>query len=72
MDVIVPAIPADYDGYRAALRAFIAEHRPVLEWKQRSGLRVPDRVEDVEALRAYVRAVLRRRVRVGPLPDRAR
>ncbi len=57
MDVIVPAIPADYAGYRAALRSFIAEHRPVLEWKQRSGLRVPESAEDVEALRAYVRSV---------------
>ncbi len=57
MDVIVPAIPESYDGYRGALRAFIATHRPDLEWKQRSGLRVPDRAEDVEALRAYVRAL---------------
>jgi alkylation response protein AidB-like acyl-CoA dehydrogenase len=57
MDVTVPAIPASYDGYRDALRAFIAKHRPELDWKQRSGLRVPDRAEDVEALRTYVRAL---------------
>ncbi len=57
MDVIVPPIPASYDGYRATLRAFIAEHRPTLQWKQRTGLRVPDSAADVELLRTYVRAV---------------
>ncbi len=57
MDVIVPAIPASYDEYRRRLRACIAEHKPVLEWKQRSGMRVPDRAEDVERLRTYVRAL---------------
>ncbi len=57
MDVIVPAIPATYDDYRRRLRAFIAEHKPTLEWKQRSGMRVPDRAEDVERLRGYVGAL---------------
>ena len=57
MDVIVPPIPETYDGYRAGLRAFIAEHRPVLEWKQRTGLRVPDRASDVELLRTYARSL---------------
>jgi alkylation response protein AidB-like acyl-CoA dehydrogenase len=57
VDVTVPAIPDSYDEYRDALRSFIAAHRPDLEWKQRSGLRVPDRAEDVEALRAYARAL---------------
>jgi alkylation response protein AidB-like acyl-CoA dehydrogenase len=57
MDVIVPPIPDSYDGYRAALRAFLAEHRPALQWKQRTGLRVPDRADDVELLRAYARAI---------------
>src|SRR5580658_7800866 len=57
VDVIVPAIPDSYDEYRDALRSFIATHRPDLEWKQRWGLRVPDRAEDVEALRAYARAL---------------
>src|SRR5271169_5389441 len=57
MDVIVPAIPDTYDGYRRTLRAFIAGHKPVVEWKQRSGMRVPDRAEDVELLRTYARAI---------------
>ena len=57
MDVIVPAIPETYDGYRAALRALIAERKPTLEWKQRTGLRVPDRAADVALLRSYVRAI---------------
>ncbi len=57
MDVIVPPIPDTYDGYRATLRALIARHRPTLEWKQRTGLRVPDSSADVELLRAYARAV---------------
>jgi alkylation response protein AidB-like acyl-CoA dehydrogenase len=57
MDVIVPAIPDSYDAYRRRLRTFVAEHKPVLEWKQRSGMRVPDRAADVEQLRAYVRAI---------------
>ena len=57
MHVNVPPIPSDYDGYRAALRAFIAEHKPALEWKQRTGLRVPDSAADVERLRAYTRAL---------------
>jgi alkylation response protein AidB-like acyl-CoA dehydrogenase len=57
MDVIVPPIPATYDRYRSELRAFLAAHRPALEWKQRTGLRVPDGAADVERLRAYVRAV---------------
>ncbi len=57
MDVIVPAIPDRYDEYRRRLRACIAEHKPVLEWRQRSGMRVPDGAEDVEQLRTYVRAI---------------
>jgi alkylation response protein AidB-like acyl-CoA dehydrogenase len=57
MDVIVPPIPAEYDQYRATLRAFIAEHKPALEWKQRTGLRVPDSAADVERLRTYARAL---------------
>ena len=55
--MIVPPIPDTYDGYRATLRAFIAEHKPTLEWKQRTGLRVPDNSADVELLRTYARAV---------------
>jgi hypothetical protein len=57
MDVIVPPIPDSYDGYRATLREFIAAHKPVLVWKQRTGLRVPDGAEDIERLRVYVRAL---------------
>jgi alkylation response protein AidB-like acyl-CoA dehydrogenase len=55
MDVLVPPIPDDYDDYRATLKAFIAEHKPVLVWKQRTGVRVPDRADDVELLRGYAR-----------------
>ena len=47
MDVTVPEIPPEYDEYRARLRAFIAEHRPALEWKQRAGMRCPDDAEQV-------------------------
>ncbi len=57
MDVVVPTIPDTYDEYRRELRAFIAAHRPALDWKQRSGMRVPDRAEDVEQLRTYARAI---------------
>jgi alkylation response protein AidB-like acyl-CoA dehydrogenase len=57
MDVIVPPIPDTYDQYRATLRSFVADHRPTLEWKQRTGLRVPDRADDVDRLRTYVRAI---------------
>ena len=52
MDVLVPPIPDGYDDYRATLKAFIAAHKPVLAWKQRTGVRVPDRADDVELLRA--------------------
>lgn len=57
MDVIVPDIPESYDEYRQELRRFIAEHRPSLAWKQRTGLRVPELASDVELLRGFVRAV---------------
>jgi alkylation response protein AidB-like acyl-CoA dehydrogenase len=57
MDVTVPPIPESYDDYRATLRAFLVEHTPTLEWKQRTGVRVPDLATDVEKLRGYARAV---------------
>jgi alkylation response protein AidB-like acyl-CoA dehydrogenase len=57
MDVTVPAIPPSYDDYRAVLRAFLAEHKPTLQWKQRTGVRVPDLASDVEKLRTYARTV---------------
>ena len=28
-------------------RRFVAEHRPSLEWKQRTGIRVPERADDL-------------------------
>jgi alkylation response protein AidB-like acyl-CoA dehydrogenase len=55
VDVNVPAIPETHEGYRPTLQAFIAEHKPALKWKQRTGLRVPDRASDVQLLRSYVR-----------------
>ena len=57
MDVTVPPIPKSYDGYRVTLRRFLSDHKPILQWKQRTGLRVPDRADDVELLRDYVRAI---------------
>ena len=57
MDVTVPPIPDTYDEYRATLRSFLTDHKPTLSWKQRTGLRVPDSADDVELLRAYVRAI---------------
>jgi alkylation response protein AidB-like acyl-CoA dehydrogenase len=57
MDVIVPAIPDSYDGYRQELRRCIAENRPMLAWKQRTGLRVPELESDVELLRGFTRAI---------------
>jgi alkylation response protein AidB-like acyl-CoA dehydrogenase len=57
MDVIVPDIPDTYDGYRQELRCCIAENRPALAWKQRTGLRVPELESDVELLRGFTRAI---------------
>jgi alkylation response protein AidB-like acyl-CoA dehydrogenase len=57
VDVAVPEIPASYDEYRARLRAFIAEHKPELGWKSRTGLRAPESQDDVDALRRWVRAL---------------
>ncbi len=57
MDVDVAPIPPSYDGYRAGLRAFLQARWPQLQWKQRAGMRVPEISEDVEALRAYTRAL---------------
>jgi alkylation response protein AidB-like acyl-CoA dehydrogenase len=57
MDVTVPEIPVRYDDYRDALRRFIADHKPTLGWKRRSGLRVPEEQADVDALREWVRAL---------------
>jgi alkylation response protein AidB-like acyl-CoA dehydrogenase len=57
VNVTVPPIPDTYDDYRTTLRSFLADHKPTLAWKQRTGLRVPDSADDVELLRAYVRAI---------------
>jgi alkylation response protein AidB-like acyl-CoA dehydrogenase len=57
MDVDVPEIPAEFDEYRAQLRAFIAVHRPQLRWKPGVGLRVPEDPDDVAKLRTWVRAL---------------
>jgi alkylation response protein AidB-like acyl-CoA dehydrogenase len=57
MDVIVPPIPESYDAYRAALRTLLADKKPRLEWKQRTGVRVPDLAADVERLRGYTRTI---------------
>ena len=48
MDVLIPPILDAYDEYRATLSAFIAAHKPVLSWRQRTGVRVPDDVADIE------------------------
>lgn len=57
MDIHVPEIPAHYDAFCAGLRAFIDANKPVLGWKQRSGMRVPDDEDDVVALRRWVGAL---------------
>jgi alkylation response protein AidB-like acyl-CoA dehydrogenase len=57
MDIHVPEIPASYDAYRAGLRAFLSSNMPKIEMKPRSGLRVPDTAEDVDALRNFIRAL---------------
>jgi alkylation response protein AidB-like acyl-CoA dehydrogenase len=68
MDVTVPSIPESYDDYRASLRACLADHKPTLEWKQRTGVRAPDLSADVERLRTYTRTVYD----AGYVPDRFR
>ncbi len=55
MDVEIPPIPERYDAYRAELRRFIQEKRPRIEWKPRTGLRVPESLADVTELRRWVR-----------------
>ena len=55
MDVVIPEIPASYNAYRADLQAFIAEHKPKLEWKPGVGLRTPELASDVDALKVWVR-----------------
>ncbi len=67
MDVDSPPIPATYDGYRRRLQTFVDDHLPVLGWKPRAGLRVPDDPDDVAALRKWVRALHDAGYVAGPL-----
>jgi alkylation response protein AidB-like acyl-CoA dehydrogenase len=53
MDVTALDIPARYEPYRDRLRAFIAANRPALQWKPRTGIRVPDQASDIRALREW-------------------
>ncbi len=55
MDVVIPEIPASYNNYRSELQAFIAEHKPKLEWNPGVGLRTPELASDVAALKVWVR-----------------
>jgi len=57
MDVEVAEIPSEYDEFRDRLQSFIETNRPHLGGKQRSGLRVPESADDVDALRGWVRAL---------------
>jgi alkylation response protein AidB-like acyl-CoA dehydrogenase len=57
MDVTATEVPASYDGFRAALRSFIAARCPQLGWKPRTGIRVPEELEDVVKLRAWAAAL---------------
>ena len=50
-----PPSPTTTTSTGRRCKAFIAAHKPVLAWKQRTGVRVPDSADDVELLRAYVR-----------------
>jgi alkylation response protein AidB-like acyl-CoA dehydrogenase len=55
MDVVIAEIPESYNSYRSELRAFIAQHKPTLEWKPGVGMRTPELESDVAALRVWVR-----------------
>jgi alkylation response protein AidB-like acyl-CoA dehydrogenase len=55
MDVTIPSIPESYASYRDELQKFIADHRPILQWKPGVGLRVPEHASDVAALRTWVK-----------------
>ena len=54
MDVTVPDLPVEYEGFRAKVRSFVADNAPTLAWKPRTGMRVPETRADVEALRQWV------------------
>lgn len=57
MDVTGPEVPSEYEGFRDRLRAFVEEHRPMMQWKPRTGMRCPDHPEDVAALRTWARGL---------------
>ena len=57
MDVTADEVPASYDDFRDELRRFIAEHCPTLGWKPRTGIRVPEELDDVSKLRDWARAL---------------
>lgn len=57
MDVDVAEIPSSYDDFRSRVRTFVATHRPTLRWKPGVGVRAPEDVADVDALRTWVRAL---------------
>ena len=57
MDVSIPPIPAEYDGFRTRLQAFIAAHGPHLPDRRRAGFRSPEGPDEVQALRRWIGAL---------------
>jgi alkylation response protein AidB-like acyl-CoA dehydrogenase len=57
MDITVPAVPAEYEPFRAEFRAFITRHAPTLLTRPRAGTRTPEDQEDVAALQRWVGAL---------------
>jgi alkylation response protein AidB-like acyl-CoA dehydrogenase len=54
MDVTVPLPPPQYDAYRRQLRAFIAAHKPNIDWGAKVHVRVPDSQDEIDQLRRWV------------------
>ncbi|MCW2622088.1 MAG: acyl-CoA dehydrogenase domain protein, partial [Frankiales bacterium] len=57
MDVTIEQAPPSYDGFRARVRAFIAEHAPPPPEVVRAGMRTPDTQAEVDALKAWLLAL---------------
>jgi len=57
MDITTSGVPPQYDEFRKRLQAFIGAHCPPLEWKARTGVRVPEEEHDVALLRQWARAI---------------
>jgi alkylation response protein AidB-like acyl-CoA dehydrogenase len=57
VDVTVERAPASYDAFRAQVRAFVAEHAPPPPEVARAGMRTPDTQAEVDALKAWLRAL---------------